>query len=127
MRLEDKLVTWAEQIVRDMRDELKKHQDTGRTQASNAIDVAKAAQSVPVFFNWLRYQTAREDFWRVRDNNGKELALRIREAITQIERETEATETMSAVIRFLGYFRRALVALDYLDQIPPATEGGEKQ
>jgi len=127
MQLEDQLVMWAEEIVRDARRGLKAHQDTGRTQASKAIDVAKMTDSLHVFRNWLRYQKAREEFWRVRDERGEDLALRLHEVIRRIEQISGGEETMKAVIRFLGYFRRALVAMDYLDQIPPATEGGEEQ
>lgn len=127
MEFEDRLVIWAEQIVQEARDGLKRYQETGRTQMSNAIDVAKTTKSLRVFRNWLRYQKARVEFWEVRDINGKDIAERINEVIAQIERQTSGDATMNAVTRFLGYFRRALLAMDHFKQIPPATEGGERR
>jgi len=125
MSFEDRLVVWAEQIVNSAREGLKRHEDTGRSQASNAVDVAKTANSVRVFRNWLRYQKSREEFWQVNDTEGKDLAERVSEVVERIGRETSGDETMKAVVRFLGYFRRTLVAVDHLGQIPAATDKGE--
>lgn len=136
MELEDRLVILAEEIVEATRDSLKQQGDTGRTQVSNAINVAITTNSLFVFQNWLRYQAAREareEFWRV-------IAKRINDALEEIKNEITAleemkskttgleelkskiigAETMKAIVRFLGYFRRALVAIEYFDQIPPA-------
>jgi 6-phosphofructokinase len=121
---EDNLVILAETIVRATRENLKQKADTGRTQVSNAISVANATESLLVFRNWLRYQKAREEFWRVSDPQREaDIAKRLEAAlqeIAEIKKQAGAAETMRAVVRFLGYFRRALVAMDHFDQIPAA-------
>lgn len=121
---EEKLVIRAEQIIESARDGLKRHVDTGRTQASNAIEVAKAANSIAVFRNWLRYQKSREEFWRiVEKGSGNDIASQINgvaEEIAQFKLNNE--EKVKMLIRFLGYFRRALVAVEHFDQIKAANE-----
>ncbi len=119
---EEQLVIWAEEIVANLQEQLRAHVDTGRTQASKAIEVAQATGSLLVFRNWLRYQRAREEFWKVGGDGGRDLAEWVHEAIGRIERETSGPDTMAAVTRFLGYFRRVLVAINHLQQIPPARE-----
>lgn len=146
MEFEDRLVILAEEIVEATRDSLKQKGDTGRTQVSNAINVATTTNSLFVFQNWLRYQAAREareEFWRVSDpRHEADIAKRINDALEEIKSKITAleemkskttsldelkskiigAETMKAIVRFLGYFRRALVAIEYFDQIPAASK-----
>jgi len=122
---EDKLVDAAEKIVLTAKDQLSGKAETGKTQASKAIEVAQEAKSLRVFRNWLRYQMAREDFWQTHVES-KFLAERIAEEVERIAGEAKSSEeALKAVIRFLGYFRRALVAIDHLGRIPVVTERGE--
>lgn len=124
-KLEDELVTRAEQIITAAYQGLKQMGEiTGRTQASNAIEVAKATNSQKVFQNWLRYQKSRESFWRIRlDGSQDDIARKVNEAVEHIASRTTGAETMRMVARFLGYFKRALVAIEHFDQIPAAKEG----
>jgi len=124
MRIQDDdLVARAERIVLEIKPQLVKEKDTassGRTHASKAVEVFQAPGSLKVFLNWLRYQMSREEFWRVTAANNKPLAQRIAEEVQNISKGAQNNEEATkAVLRFLGYFRRALVALDYLDRIPP--------
>lgn len=141
MKLEDRLVCLAEEIVGAARNDLQGKEDSGRTQASNAISVACATDSILVFKNWLRYQRAREAFWR----GQADLAKLVNEALDQISKQVSdevrqargesvnadqlaaeiRTKTMEAVVRFLGYFRRALYAVkdDSFDKILAACGG----
>jgi hypothetical protein len=99
---------------------------TGRTQLSNAIDAINQAQgSIEVFINWLRYQTARENFWRTRGKNGtlSEQVYKYAEALGTRDSENAAQN----LTYFLGFLRRALVAINYLDKIPAQLRGGESQ
>jgi hypothetical protein len=120
---DDELVSWAEEIVLSAKEELKELEnrgEKGRTQASKAIEVARESNSLRVFNNWLRYQTARSDsgeFWGMKTKSGKSLAQSISEKIREIKE-------MKNVMRFLGFFYRALVGVKYFDQIPYLTEGG---
>jgi len=120
---EEQLVLLAEQIVSDLKEQLEGQEETGRTQAAKAIEVAMATESLLVFRNWLRYQMFRLKFWRTGEP-GPELATRVEQAVARIEREAEPPEMMAQVARFLGYFRRALMAVQYLEQIPPARARG---
>lgn len=124
---EDELVGRAEKIVLEARNKLSRGDaETGKTQASKAIEVAQEAKSLRVFYNWLRYQMAREDFWRIPLSEDKPLAQRIAEEAQWIQQKAGSLEeALKAVLRFLGYFRRALVAVEHLDRIPGATGGGE--
>lgn len=117
---EDDLVQWAEEIVLSAKEKLKDREETGRTQAFKAIEVMQASESLLVFNNWLRYQLAREasgEFWSIKAQSGKTLAECINEKISEIK-------NMKSVEHFLGYFYRALVGVEYFDQIPGLTEGG---
>lgn len=120
---EEQLVLLAEKIVSDLKEQLTGQEETGRTQAAKAIEVAMATDSLLVFRNWLRYQMFRLKFWRTGEP-GPELATRVEQAVDQIERQAEPSEIMGQLARFLGYFRRALMAVKYLEQIPPARERG---
>ena len=68
----DELVRQAEAIIQDCFASSGRSDggSTGRTQLSNAIDAINQSGSVAVFRNWLRYQTAREEFWRTRGSKG---------------------------------------------------------
>lgn len=91
---------------------------TGRTQLSNAIDAINQARgSIEVFLNWLRYQMAREEFWRTRGKQGKMLG----ELIYKYAEELKKRDPQRAayhLTQFLGFMRRALIAVSYLEQIP---------
>ncbi len=91
---------------------------TGRTQLSNAIDAINQARgSIEVFLNWLRYQMAREDFWRTRGRQGKMLGQLIARYADELQ-QRDPEHAAHHLTVFLGFMRRALVALNYLDQIP---------
>ncbi|MFN3690526.1 MAG: hypothetical protein ACK4UU_06350 [Fimbriimonadales bacterium] len=91
---------------------------TGRTQLSNAIDAINQSRgSIEVFLNWLRYQMAREDFWRARNRQGKMLGELIARYADELQRRDPELAAHNTTL-FLGFMRRALIALSYLDQIP---------
>jgi hypothetical protein len=91
---------------------------TGRTQLSNAIDAINQAQgSIEVFLNWLRYQMAREEFWRTRGKQGKMLGELIYKYAEDL-RKRDPQRAAYHLTQFLGFMRRALVAANYLEQIP---------
>lgn len=91
---------------------------TGRTQLSNAIDaVNQAGGSVEVFLNWLRYQMAREEFWRTRNKQGKMLGELIYKYAEDL-RKRDPNRAAYNLTQFLGFMRRALIAVGYLEQIP---------
>jgi hypothetical protein len=121
---EDLLVARAERIVSEIKPQLVEEKDTassGKTQASKAIQVFQTSRSLRVFLNWLRYQMSREEFWQVATANNKPLGQRIAEEVERISKDAQNKEdATNAILRFLGYFRRALVAVNYLDNIPPA-------
>lgn len=146
MEFEDQLVQWAEDTVRSMRQRAKETiekqaKKSGRTQVSKAIEVVKQARSLPVFYSWIRYQWARESesekFWGLETGTGNKLAEHITTRVADIKRKLEETtdideatkrhKSIEATTRFLGYFRRALVAVEYIDQIPAALRGDEGQ
>jgi hypothetical protein len=118
----DELVQRAEKIILAAKEKLENEQETGKTQTSKAVEVAKAARSLRVFQNWLRYQMARENFWRL-PVDGRPLAQYINEEASDFEKKSESKEAaLKALVQFLGYLRRALIAVKYLDQIPPMGE-----
>jgi len=114
----DELVRQAEAIIQDCFAASGRGDggSTGRTQLSNAIDAINQSGSVIVFRNWLRYQTAREEFWRTRGSKGT-LAEQIDEYVQKLQRE-HGDEAARYLTYFLGFMRRTLIALRYLDQIP---------
>jgi hypothetical protein len=124
---DEELVIGAERIIAASlkAKELKDHAVTGHTQVSNAIEIAKTTDSLAVFRNWLRYQKHREPFWRVKAGETSDLAGAVEQMLEQIEKKNRQvgreTDTMNQAIRFLGFFKRALVAKDHFDQIPAAT------
>jgi len=138
--LDDWLVEKAERIVWEVKDRLEEHSET---QAQKAIEVAAISYgSVRLFRNWLRYQWAREssqELWSVRkDDKDRTIAEKITAAIDEIDSKVKAKApsaseqeryriTMQAAARFLGYFKRALKAVNYLDRIKPMLEGGERR
>lgn len=129
-RLQDQMVVEAEQIVRALNLKHDQGISKGRTQASRAIEVAQGTDSLAVFINWLRYQAGRErssEFWS-RTVDQQSLAVKLTLTFGEFHRRiAEALDdetdplinplTMRAVIRFLGYFRRALIGSEYLDAI----------
>lgn len=138
--LDDWLVEMAERIVWEAKDKLG---SASESQAQKAIEVATiAGGSIRLFRNWLRYQWAREssqELWSVKgDDKGKTIAEKIVAAIDEIDKKVKAKApsaseqeryrmTMQAAARFLGYLKRALKAVDYLDRIRPILEGGEQK
>ncbi|GIV13864.1 MAG: hypothetical protein KatS3mg021_2146 [Fimbriimonadales bacterium] len=114
----DELVHKAEAIVADCFSQAALSAgSTGRTQLSNAIDAINQSGSVAVFCNWLRYQMSREDFWRTPGKNGSFVEQIYKYAQDLLRRDAE--NTVAHLTNFLGFARRALVALRYLEQIPP--------
>lgn len=119
---QDELVRKAEALVSQLKAS-KWDESVGRTQASKAIEVAQDAPTLRLFVNWLRYQAARESerqpFWSVELGRGREKA-NLAEALTRelnaIQR-AQPEHPMRAVRLFLGYFRRALVGVKFLDEI----------
>lgn len=91
---------------------------TGRTQLSNAIDAINQSRgSVEVFLNWLRYQMAREEFWRTRSKTGKTLGELIYKYAEDLQKR-DPDNAAKHLTYFLGFMRRALIAVSYLEQIP---------
>ncbi len=95
--------------------------EVGRTQTSKAIEVAKAAESLSLFINWLRYQAAREKerekFWSQELPDGKILAEAIAADVNEIKGKVTKEELMKSIALYLGYFRRAFIGLEFLDRI----------
>ncbi len=130
----DRLVQKAEALVWMLREAIGKSDppEVGKTQASKAIEVAQIAPTPALLINWLRYQAAREDpeerekrFWSYPLQDGRTLAEALITDLQEIQREVRPEERMRAVALYLGYFRRALVGIQFLDRIPPVGEGGE--
>ncbi|MCL6536573.1 MAG: hypothetical protein K6U77_10935 [Armatimonadetes bacterium] len=117
----DELVRQAETIIQDCFAASGRGDggSTGRTQLSNAIDAINQSGSINVFRNWLRYQTAREDFWRTRGSKGT-LAEQIDKYVQKLQSDhrDHPEEAVRYLTYFLGFMRRTLIALRYLDQIP---------
>lgn len=103
--------------------------EVGKTQASKAIEVAQSAPTPLLFINWLRYQAAREDedkrFWSCPLKDRKTLAEALAADLQSVQKTVSPLERMRAVTLYLGYFRRALVGIQFLNRIPAAEEGGE--
>lgn len=119
----DELVREAERIVQDCSANLKKSNasSTGRTQLSNAIDAINQSGSIAVFRNWLRYQMKREEFWRTR---GSQLTLAEHiDKYAQKLQEKYPDQAVRYLTLFLGFLRRTLVAIDYLNEIPNKLKG----
>jgi hypothetical protein len=74
--------------------------------------------------NWLRYQTAREEFWRTRGSKGT-LAEQIDKYVQSLH-ERAPHEAARYLTHFLGFMRRTLIALRYLDQIPTEFKGATR-
>ncbi|HID55595.1 TPA: hypothetical protein EYP37_03635 [Candidatus Poribacteria bacterium] len=122
---DDELVVMAEKLISRFKDKLRQQSSEGRTQLSKAIEVAKASGSFPVFINWVRYQMARE---RTSGGAASEIWRVIGEAIcataAQIQRSgSDPQASISSLIKFLGYLRRAFIGINYMDRIPAL--GGE--
>jgi hypothetical protein len=116
---DEDLVIRAEKIIHDrLADLADRHGESGRTQLSNAIEVAQTTQYPLVFSNWLRYQRAREDFWRIGGIAGSDIATEAHQAIEAIVKNSKRDEAMRMVVRFLGFLRRALVAKEYFKDMP---------
>jgi len=120
----DELVIEAEQIIGSLRQPLQaRGGETGRTQMSKAIDAAQQLRSFAMFLNWLRYQMAREEFWRIQSENGKTLGELVANCVSRLQ--SEGKQGMEKLVLLLGFMRRALVAIEHLDRIPPQIrEGG---
>ncbi|RMF34388.1 MAG: hypothetical protein D6759_05910 [Chloroflexi bacterium] len=118
----DWLVRKAEDLVQRLKQSGWQGSDQGKTQASKAIEVAQDASSLRLFVNWLRYQAARErekkqpGFWS-RSLDGQLLAEAMVADLQEIQQQFGKDRTMQGVRLYLGYFRRALVGIRYLDRI----------
>ena len=119
---QDELVQKAEALVSQLK-KSKWDESVGRTQASKAIEVAQDASTLRLFVNWLRYQAARESdrqpFWSVGLGEGRK-KVKLAEALTRelnAIQKAHPKDPMRAVRLFLGYFRRALVGVQFLDDI----------
>lgn len=132
------LVAKAEAIISDCfsseigSDRNDKLDSTGRTQVSNAIDAINQAQgSVEVFVNWLRYQMAREKskdsssekFWTKPGKKGS-LGEQVYKYADEL-RKRDPDHAAQYLTYFLGFMRRTLVAVNYLDKIPAQLRGGD--
>ncbi len=98
--------------------------DEGKNQLSKAIEVARASGSIRVFENWLLYQASRgsgsgSKFWMQEvqhDGEKNTLAEALFEEIESLAHEY-GDEKEEALVWFLGYFRRAVVAGDTLRRL----------
>jgi hypothetical protein len=130
--LNEELVARAEEIVKAMRGHAEQAGELSKAQLARAIDVAREARSSRVFSNWLAYQAGRKEsgeFWSQRVGD-RELVNWVRETLAFIERrvgeempsdaEGRREAVTEALVRFLGFLRRALVGRRYL------TEGGSR-
>jgi len=119
---QDWLVQQAENLAWQLREAGWQEAEQGRTQASKAVEVAQDAESLRLFVNWLRYQAARESrqqrFWS-RQLKKQELAEVLVSDLKAIQKRAASDQTpvMLAVRLYLGYFRRALVGVEYLARI----------
>lgn len=115
---QDQLVQKAEALVHQLKDLGGWNQDIGRTQASRAIEVARAADSLRLFINWLRYQAARESdrqrFWSLKLNQAT-LAETLSKALNDLPAGEDGPMPQARLL--LGYFRRALVGAEFLNKI----------
>lgn len=128
--LQEWMVQKAEGLVRGLKEAAEKEAaksgvrkilDVGKTQTSKAIEVAQAAESPLLFINWLRYQAARErersKFWSQKLAGDKTLAEAITEDVNELKGKSPSGELIKNVALYLGYFRRTLIGLKYLDKI----------
>lgn len=135
--LQDDMVERAERLVRELSLRKGEGAKSGKNQASRALEVAQSAGSLSVFINWLRYQAGRErigDFWTksietkranrqeryLAKEMSDELVWLRKQILTLLAGDDKVKQdrvTMRATTRFLGYFRRALIGADYLDDI----------
>ena len=121
--LQEWMVKRAEDLIRSLKEATKWEEapDAGKTQTSKAIEVAQAAESPLLFINWLRYQAARErersKFWSQKLAGDKTLAEAITEDVNELKGKSPSGELIKNVALYLGYFRRALIGLKYLDKI----------
>lgn len=120
----DLLVIKAEQIVSEIPQE-KLKADSGKTQMSNAIDVAQSTKSIAVFRNWLRYQSERQaakDFWTLSTKTGT-VAKVVANFASELSKEPDQHKAIYKLVLFLGFMRRAVVAHKQLSTIAPFIEG----
>ena len=121
----DDLVRRAEKLIGRLDSSENWDEGIGKTQASNAIQAAREAESLNLFLNWLRYQTARErdskPFWSA-SFEGKTLAEAITDELNEIHGVLKG-DAMPSVRLLLGYLRRALFGIKYLDKIKVEGEG----
>lgn len=126
----DELVYKAEEIASQLRQNLR-DSESGRTQMSKAIEAAVQSRSIPLFINWVRYQTAREkhgeEFWRTPLQGGSlgELVANFATRLQESEPDTE--RALQKLSLFLGFLRRCLIAIDHLDKIPAQLKRGASQ
>lgn len=130
--LDEFMVDNAEKIVIQIMQGRDSEIEKGHSQAAKAIEVAEASGSLKVFNNWLRYQWAREKesgvrFWSLESQQNKVLAQLIMSALEQVAEKMKdvypglsekeyKTQAVYLSTRFLGYFRRALIAGKYLQR-----------
>ena len=121
--LQEWMVQKAESLAKGFKEAtgVEEAPDVGKTQTSKAIEVAQAAESPLLFINWLRYQAARErerdKFWSRELPDGQTLAEAIAADVNEIKGKSSSKELMKNVALYLGYFRRALIGIEYLDRI----------
>ncbi|MFQ3611497.1 MAG: hypothetical protein SNJ72_08390 [Fimbriimonadales bacterium] len=125
----DELVYEAERIVSSVQSQLAgRSSETGRSQMSNAIDAAQQTRSIPMFINWVRYQMSREEFWKTAGDNGKTLGQMVSDFAERLKQEAQDDEgrerALEKLTLFLGFMRRALVAIKQLNAIPAQFKGG---
>lgn len=124
--LNEELVARAEEIVRSMGQSAGKLEGVSKSQLARAIEVARSARSPRLFNNWLAYQAGRDqshEFWTHRVGDRK-LIDWVRETLAVIEArvgeqqpsdpELRREVVTEALVRFLGFLRRALVGCEYL-------------
>lgn len=124
--LNEELVVRAEEIVRAMGQSAKGLGDVSKSQLARAVEVARSARSPRVFNNWLAYQAGRDqsrEFWTHRVGD-RRLIDAVRETLAFIEermreesvhdRKLQQETVTEALVRFLGFLRRALVGWEYL-------------
>jgi hypothetical protein len=119
--MQEWLVERAEALVGELRKAGWKSPEQGKTQTSLAIEVARVAASPRLLVNWLRYQAARESrgarFWSL-PLEGRMLAESVVADLKAIKGKLGSEgDLMSTITRYLGYFRRSLVGIEYLDRI----------
>lgn len=99
--------------------------EEGKNQLSKAIEVAEASGSIRVFENWLLYQASRSPdsgsaFWTQEvQSKGKKrtFAEALFEEVESLANEYQGDERAEALVWFLGYLRRAVVAGELLRKL----------